>query len=142
VSKNKFNPSKARASAPIVTPSKSPEPRVTLSFRHVVPGDKQCLSHCQKQDVRAAMECFRKLTEMTWTQLRATGTKDPKMKTGLNCTKYDYDSLKGVTRPQGVSPDLGLYGLRAGLAFRIYGVRMNYEFHVLWFDAVHGLCDG
>lgn len=138
----KFNPSRARSSSPIVKPAKEPEARVTLSFKHVAPGDKQCLSHCQKNDVRAAMECFRKVTELTWTQLYATGGKDPHKKTGLHCTPYDYDTLKGVTRPQQVSPDLGLYGVRAGSAFRIYGVRKDTEFHILWFDPVHGMCDG
>lgn len=112
---------------------------VRLSFEYCDPGGSYCLSQCADDDVRHAVDCFRRLTSLTWVQVYGTATKDKSSKTGLHWHPYDDDSLR-VKRPSQMSQDHRIHGIRAGGKYRIFGFRFGSYFHVLWFDPEHEIC--
>jgi hypothetical protein len=113
--------------------------KIRLSFEFCDAGEGFCLSLCEKDDVKHAVDCFRKLTTMTWMQAIGTGTNTGGMKTGLHCTVYKDGDLK-YSRPSMVSRDTPIIGLRAGSKHRIFGVRIGEHFYPFWFDPNHVVC--
>jgi hypothetical protein len=124
-----------------IVPTGSDHVKVRLSFEYVEPGNNLCLSRCQSDDVRQAIDCFRRMTAMTWVDVIQTATKDKSKKTGLHWTPYKDDAIK-IARPAAVSADHRIAGVRAGEKFRVFGFRFGAYFHVLWFDPEHTVCDG
>ncbi|MGN6369077.1 MAG: hypothetical protein ACTHN5_12520 [Phycisphaerae bacterium] len=111
--------------------------KVRLSFEYSE--DSHCLSLLSSEDVRNAVDCFRRLNSMTWVQVYQTASKTPGMKTGLHWNPYEDSALK-VNRPGRVSEDHKIAGIRAGDKYRIFGFRFEDTFHVLWFDPEHKIC--
>jgi hypothetical protein len=112
---------------------------IKVSFRYYEPGERYCLSGCERDEVRAFMDSLRVLTTMTWVQVRSQGGK-PGNKTGLAYTTYE-DHLVRAERPN-ISPELRIAGIRAGGKMRIYGVAIENVFHILWFDRNHEIVEG
>lgn len=109
---------------------------VSVSFKHVQPGDKFCLSLCEREEVQSACKCLQLMTTMNWSDVLKTGGKGPN-KTGLAYTPYQDNALRRVQRPLSVSPELTISGVRASQKMRIFGVYINHIFYVLWFDPNH-----
>jgi hypothetical protein len=108
---------------------------VTVSFRHCTTGHRHCLSHCETEEVKMAVECLKKLNTLTWIQVLQQGGKGEN-KTGLGYTTYEDHDLKGVQNPH-ISPDVKVSGIRATQKFRIFGCYLNHIFFVSWFDPKH-----
>src|SRR5258708_2716579 len=106
---------------------------LTVSFKHCEAGARYCLSHCQADEVRAAIDCLRKLGILTHRQVIQQGGKE---KTGLAYTPYSDAALKGVQNPK-ISPDVRVAGVRATQKMRIFGCVLDHIFFVLWFDRNH-----
>jgi hypothetical protein len=117
-------------------PQPSPMHRpVALSFKLCDAGAQFCLSHCETDEVRATVDCFRKLNSLELIQVLQQGGKQGN-KTGLAYTPYPDDALKGVTKP-GISPDVRVASVRANQKMRIFGCMLEHTFFVLWFDRNH-----
>ena len=114
---------------------------VSLSFRYVNPGGDYCLSLCVTRRCAGSFKCLKMLTTMDWSDVLSTGGKGGK-KTGLGCTPYSDNDLRGVQRPVLVSPELRIIGLRASQKMRIFGVYIEHVFYVLWFDPDHEIVRG
>jgi hypothetical protein len=120
-------------------PSRIHEP-VTLSFKHCESGGRYCLSLCEEDEIRAAINCLQKLGELTWQQVLMQGGKIP-YKTGLAHTQYPDDALRGVTKPF-ISKDIQIAGLRASQRMRVFGFYLSHIFFILWFDRSHEIVPG
>jgi hypothetical protein len=117
------------------------EPQVRLSFEHINPGDHFCLSLCDADDVRHAVDCLLRMTTMTWSQVYGTATKNRAEKKGMHWTTYEDYALK-VPRPATIGKDHRISGIRAGEKYRIFGFRFEDCFYVIWFDPNHTVTDG
>lgn len=113
---------------------------IKISFDLYESGNTYCLCEAEKGDIKHFMDSLRKLSSMTWQQVRDQGGK-PGNKTGLAYTNYP-DHLLSMKRPANVSLDLEIAGFRAGSASRVFGVTIDNVFHVLWFDPHHRICSG
>jgi hypothetical protein len=109
---------------------------VSVLFRYVQAGDDYCLSHCEQDDVKATAECLRKLTTMTWQEVLSSGGRSGG-KVGLGHTDYEDSVLRGVKRPDQLSEDITLSGIRATQKMRIFGAYHKHVYYVLWFDPNH-----
>ena len=115
-----------------------PEPKrihtpVTISYRYAEPGGAFCLSFCERPDVRAATNCLKQLTTLTWQQALETGGRLGN-KSGLGLTHYDDDVLNKVSRPPWLAEGVKLSAVRPSRSFRIFGVHIDHVFYVIWFD--------
>jgi hypothetical protein len=108
----------------------------SLSFKHFVSGSEFCLSESIKQEIRDVMDCFRQSTTMTWQQVLQSGGKGAN-KAGLGCTQYADTILKCVKRPQSISPEINIYGIRASQKYRVFVAYIDHVLYVLWFDRNH-----
>ncbi len=109
---------------------------VALSFRYFRTGSAQCLSNCNQDEVRHSIECLRKITTMTWNEVRSTGGS-PGNKVGLGYSVYTDSQLKGVSRPPTLSAEIPICGVRISDRMRMFGGYKNHIFYVLWFDPAH-----
>jgi hypothetical protein len=118
--------------------------KVRISFELCEDGNDYCLSRCAVDECRSFLSCLRKLSERTWQQLLEGSSRNPSDKSGLNSTVYSKNSLTNPDIwPSRLSPDVtSLLGIRASERQRIYGVRIDNVFHVLWFDKNHEICRG
>jgi hypothetical protein len=115
-------------------------PKVTLSFERYVCGDRFCLSKWNPEQIQSFLDCLRKLSQRTWEQLLASSSKDPALKTGLNPTLYKASDLNGVSWPDWLKRYAKILGIRASDRRRVFGVRIENVFYVLWFDEGHQIC--
>jgi hypothetical protein len=112
------------------------ETQIVVSFRHTEIGGAFCLSRCTKDEIRHIINTLRLLTSQTWVEVMRQGGK-PGKKTGLGPTPYPDSALRSVSRPQGISPDLQIIGIRASEKSRVFGARHEHTYFVLWFDPNH-----
>ncbi len=127
--------------------SQRPHPqhaKVRISFEYYEAGGRYCLCHHETEHIKTFLECLRKLTERTWQQLLEGSSKNPASKSGLNCTTYERTDL---TNPDIWPARLGadittLYGVRATDRRRVFGIRVDSAFYVIWFDEGHGIVPG
>ena len=140
-------PRPGQATAPVDARQIPPSPAHTkarVSFEYYKSGDKYCLSNFNKEQIISFLDCLRKLTERTWQQMLEGTSKDSAKKTGLNCTPYTRSDLAnpGIW-PKQLSPDIStLFGVRATQRRRVFGVRIQSVFYVLWFDEDHSIVNG
>ena len=80
------------------------------------------------------------LSSMTWQQVREQGGRGSKV--GLGFTDYEDHLITGARRPANISPELGISGIRAGSKLRLFGVKIEQVFHILWFDREHSIVPG
>jgi hypothetical protein len=124
-------------------PPKPAHTKITLSFEHYAAGERFCLSQYEGEKIQSFLDCLRKLTERTWQQLVEGSSKDSAMKTGLNSTPYERSDLRNPDIwPGWLDQDKTLLGVRATQKRRVFGVRIDNVFHVIWFDAEHGIVEG
>jgi hypothetical protein len=124
-------------------PAHQPKPvhsKVTLSFEHYECGGRYCLSQWNPEQIQSFLDCLRKLSQRTWDQLLTTSSKSPALKTGLNPTLYAVSDLSGVSWPDWLKRDEKILGVRASDRRRVFGVRIENNFYVLWFDEGHQVC--
>src|SRR5262249_4648938 len=100
---------------------------VSLSFKYFNPGGEWCLSESEKHEIIDVLDCFRQTTDLGWQAVLNTGGKG-KNKAGIACTQYQEGTLQHVTRPQNLSRDVNIFGLRASQGYRIF---VGYSQHVL-----------
>lgn len=112
---------------------------VSVSFRYVKPGEDFCLSHCNKDEIRAYKRCLYNLTSRTWQQIISSGGSSGNNagKAGLRYTLYADSALKKVRRPPQLSPELGISSVSASDVARLYGAYERGVYHILWFDPRH-----
>lgn len=125
-----------KAAPPSPAPKQINTP-VTLSFEHVQPGAKHCLSLCLKDELKDISDCLRQLTTLTWQMILEQGGKGPGHKKGLAYTNYPDRVLRTVTRPTRLSPEVGIGAVRASRGSRVFGAYKDHVFYVLWFDRTH-----
>jgi hypothetical protein len=98
-------------------------------------GEKR--SNSEANEVPPVLDCFRKLTTMSWYDLMTSGTRDKSRKTGMNYETFAWNQV-GESRPSAVSPDIDkVASVRAGGKYRIFGIVEGGRFYVLWFDRSH-----
>jgi hypothetical protein len=139
--KNRPKPGRtAAAESGLQQPPKAIHAKVTLSFEHYECGGRYCLSRWSEEQILSFLDCLRKLSQRTWEQLLAASSKTPALKTGLNPTLYEASDLSGVSWPAWLNRDSKILGLRASERRRVFGVRRENVFYVLWFDEGHQVC--
>lgn len=134
--RKKIQAQKASLQTGKIKPDVPPEDKVQLSFELYEVGGKFCLSKCNQDEVRQYKDCVRKMTTMTWTQVRETSGKGPN-KAGLAYTPYEDSDLKGAKRPPSVSQELRISAVRASQRMRLFGVRIGNAYSILWYDRNH-----
>jgi hypothetical protein len=103
--------------------------KVRISFERIRAGGAYCLSECQRDQVKEAIDAMRQLTSLAWTGISAHG--------GLRLKWLPESGLVGVTRPEWLSEEVRIAEVRASDRFRILGYRDNDDFVILWFDPDH-----
>jgi hypothetical protein len=121
-----------------LVPQPPKDETVKVSFRHYDAGGPHCLMHCNPDEVRLFLDCFRRLSSMSFYDVLQSGRKGAG-KTGLNHTNYDDSAFQGATRPVTIPRDVRLCGMRAGSDRRVFGFFHERVFYVLWFDPAHRL---
>lgn len=111
---------------------------VSLSYRYAEVGGTFCLSKSRQEEVIQVMDCLRRLTTLTWQQVLDSGRRG-EGKAGLNCTRYPDNSLRRVSRPSELSPDVPIVGVRASAKYRVFGAYLEHVFYILWFDRNHDI---
>jgi hypothetical protein len=81
------------------------------------------------------------MTTTTWVDVMRSGGK-PGKKTGLGFTPYRDSQLNHVRRPEALSPDVQISGVRAGQKPRVFGAYKDHVYYVLWFDRNHKIVPG
>jgi len=94
------------------------------------------LSEHTRDEVRGVIDCLRQITTMTWMEVLQTAGR-PGNKDGLAYTPYDDGDLHHVTRPQGLSRDIRISGIRAAEKGRVFGAYKDHIYYLLWFDRGH-----
>ena len=120
-------------------PSEIPKPvkpvnlPVSLSFKFHKEGERYCLSHCDKDEIRAYLKALRLLTTMSWMEVIGTGGRPYGGKTSLGYTKYDDLEFEDV------SPDIEISGLRADGEMRFFGYHLDHVYYIVRFDPRHDI---
>ena len=143
MSKGKPRPKPGRKAPAESKSEKPPRPdhtKIALSFEHYECGGRYCLSQWNQEQILSFLACLQKLSQRTWVQLLEASSKNPTLKTGLNPTLYKESELSGVSWPAWLIRDSKILGLRATDRRRVFGVRLENVFYVLWFDEGHQVC--
>jgi hypothetical protein len=111
----------------------SPPTTVSVSYQRCDAGKDYCLSHCDQDQVRQAVDALRTACSLDWLTLHRHR--------GLNTEKISDDALK-VGRPDFLDDDVPIYSLRASRRFRILWYRTGDVMHLLWFDPLHKIYEG
>jgi len=104
-----------------------------FSLEHVA--DAYCITRCAKEDRAAFAVQLRKLSQLTWKELRRTPHE------GFGCEVIDRNQIRAGI-PSNVTEDVDKF-----LAFRfsgkkpMVGYRDERVFHILWFDRDFSLYD-
>ena len=114
---------------------------VTISFRYVKPGDRFCLSHCGRDQVKAYKDLLRRLTTVEWRDVLSTSTKNKANKTGFGYTSYKDTDLRAA-RPGSLDKGIQISGVRASGKARLFGAYKDGVYYVLWFDSEHKIVAG
>jgi hypothetical protein len=129
-------PPKYRIPSPPLKPSTPEKPvnrPVSLSFKLHREGEKYCLSHCEKDEIKAYLKALRLLTTMSWMEVIKTGGKPYGGKVSLGYTKYDDLTFEEV------SPDIPISGLRADGEMRFFGYHLDQVYYIVRFDPRHDI---
>jgi len=108
-------------------------PYVTLRY---FDSSHECFSCWEKDELAAFGEFLRKLSQMTWVQIQASGGKGAN-KTGLGCTLHTDISCLPSHAIRGLSEDLNYMEMRVTQKARVHGFRMRDAFFLLFLDREH-----
>jgi hypothetical protein len=122
-------------------PSNAPPQNARISFEKFIDGSKFRFFKCAKDEVRMALLCLQRICQRTWDQINESGAKGGKS-AGLNYEKVDDKELKGTSRPSELSDEIVIHSVRAMQRIRIFGYRIKDDFHPIWFDPKHEICEG
>lgn len=137
MSKNKKVPNKAKKGKNTRVPSdalvlskrgSTDNEKLVFSFKYVDP-NKWLLSDWQGKELIELIECFKKMENMTWKEI-----KDHK---GL---KYSAIHNPPKINHFEISEDITICEVRVCQVKRIHGFRLGKVFHVVWFDKDHSVC--
>jgi len=59
----------------------------------------------------------------------------------MGFTPYDDSVLRKVSRPMRLSPEVVIFGVRAGQRQRLFGAYQKNVVHVSWYDPLHKIVD-
>lgn len=101
-----------------------------ISFFHLCERNGQ-LHDLRRQDLKQLANFLRRLSAMTWSQIR---TSD-----GIKMKKIPRYSLTYPVPPS-VSEEEEIFELRVSQEHRLWGFQHNGTFYVIWFDPTHAVC--
>jgi hypothetical protein len=101
-----------------------------ISFSHLCESKGQ-LQDLSKQDLKQLSNFLRRISSMTWAQIRSSD--------GVKMKKIPRHSLS-YALPQTVSEDEDIFEMRVSQEHRIWGFPNNGTFYVVWFDPTHAVC--
>lgn len=137
MARRRANRSRAASAGPNEFPQRQPVDAnrhpVLISFRYCQVGSDLCLSRCTRSETVQYLSLIKRLEQLTWNQ---AGQSD-----GTRLHRCDPTGLKQPL-PQEVSPDLTMYYARANQSLRLFGVRSERTFFVVWFDREHRVYPG
>ena len=96
----------------------------------------ECFSCWEKDELASFGEFLRKLSQMTWVQIQASGGKGG-AKTGLGCTIHKDINCLPDHVIKGLSEDLNYMEMRVTQKARVHGFRMRDAFFLLCLDREH-----
>lgn len=140
--RDKPRPRPVPGQRPAIAASTSLQPssthaKIGVSFESYT-GDRYGLHERNAEETRAFLACLRKLCERTWQQLIETTSKNPADKTGLNPTTYAKGSFRNRDIwPAHLGTELTMIGIRSSEKHRIFGIRRQQIFYILWFVHDH-----
>lgn len=95
---------------------------------------KYCISDCQKDEKAALADTLRKLSQLTWAQLRQANRK------GSGYEKIARHSIRAPI-PTHVTEDVNFIAFRFYANAPMVGYRLRETFHVCWLDHDFSLYD-
>lgn len=94
----------------------------------------QCFSEWSRDELRAFSAFNRKLAQVTWPLLYATGGRQ---KTGLGYTPHDLGALPRPAFADAISEDVAWFELRVTQKARVHGFRAGAAFFLVFLDRNH-----
>jgi hypothetical protein len=122
-----------------VSNSRIPEPNITsstynqfptISFIHLC-NRKGQLQDLKKQDLKHLSNFLRRISCMTWSQIRISD--------GIKMKKIPRTSLR-YSLPDSISEDEEIFEMRVSQEHRVWGFPNGGTFYVIWFDPAHSVC--
>lgn len=105
-------------------------------FRHAVEGGEYSIHGCAGgDDLVALVDCFKKMEQRTWQQIKATGGK--KDKSGLGFTSLDRNQLPGKAANLDEDVRDRVFEVRVTRTTRLMCFRDANACNVVWYDANH-----
>lgn len=101
-----------------------------ISFLHLCENNGQ-LHDLSKQDLKQLSKFLRRISSMTWSQIRSSD--------GIKMKKIPRYSMS-FALPQTVSEDEEIFEMRVSQEHRLWGFPNNGTFYVIWFDPSHAVC--
>ena len=112
--------------------------RPYVSLKYYWP-DHQCLSAWDSAKLKSFSAFCRKLTQMRWAEIYATGGTVGN-KTGLGYTIHkNHDVLPDNPELKDLSPDLTWFELRIDAESRVHGFRVKDAFFLVFLDQSHAI---
>lgn len=112
-----------------------------VSLKYYWPGH-ECLSAWDADKLKAFSAFCRKLTQMRWSDIYATGGTGGH-KTGLGYTVHkNHDVLPANPELAELSPDLTWFELRVDGESRVHGFRVKDAFFLVFLDQGHAIYKG
>lgn len=129
-------------------PTVNSEPAHSGSTNHLPPSfsflhfdqDSECPSTWATEEIKTLFVRLKVFTGMTWEQVIKSGGS-PGNKTGLGFTSVDIKKC-GRKLPTQLSDDVDLSEIRVSGKARIFGVRNESTYFVVWLDRNHAVLPG
>lgn len=109
-----------------------------LSIR-LVQHSYQCFAEWDSQDMQSFWRFVTTLHNLTWQQIFATATKDPKYKTGVGYTVIEARNYPNEDFKDTLDPETTFFELRVDQQRRVHGFRDKSIFYLCWLDRNHAL---
>ena len=111
-----------------------------LSFHHF-DESSECISEWTQEETKQLFEKLRQFSQTTWQEIIETGGKG-RNKTGFGFTEIQ--NTKNMKRkwPKRLSTDCTLSEIRICQKKRVFGVRRERAFYVIWLDRNHLVLQG
>lgn len=109
----------------------------SFSFLHL-DSDAECPSAWNSDEMKSLFNTMKKASSMTWRQVKETGGHGRHAQ-GI---AFKNISTKAATRklPSNLAEDIDLSEMRVSDRARIFGVRNEATYYVIWLDRDHAVC--